>query len=807
MSSVATVTFGHLLRRHRLAAGLTQEALAERAGLSVHGIQKLERGTTRPYRDTANRLALALQLLPEDDARLRVAVEPIRRRTSARVRASGDARHNLPLPLTSLVGRDQDLADVTRLLTDARLLTLTGVGGCGKTRLAIEIARMAVDRYPDGVWLVELGPLVEAALVAQRVGAVVGVPEGRGPDGAGGVAAALLGRKMLLVLDNCEHLLEETAVLVHALLQRCPGVQVLATSREPIGVAGETAWRVPSLGVPGRQDTLDQLEHLGSVQLFVERAQAAQPRFALTARNASAVAQICQRLDGIPLALELAAARIDALTPEKLMQRLDQRFRLLTGGSRAALPRQQTLSATLDWSYDVLSKEERDLFERLAVFTGGWTLEAAEAVCQGAGIHADDVLQLMLRLVRKSLVVVEETGTGQERYRLLETVRDYARQKLVAHGITNESAVHERHAAFYRALAEQRGPEVRDLSGGWWGSTESTAAPALDELEAEHDNLRAALTWFQAADRPAEGLALAVALSPFWILCGHYGEARTWLETLLELAVASKGSADENQGAVPDAGIPVTRRALALRFLGTATSRQGDYPRAQPFYEASAALWREMGDSAELAFALALLGMELRLADTTARAYDVLSESLELSRATGDQRGLAQSLRNLGIIARWEGNYSRANTLLAESLTHAQLLPSFREYNIARARSNLGRIAYLQGDLESAIGILRQTVELIRAARLGGHALGDCLDWMAAVTCAAGHPVRAARLFGAAQVQWEWSAAVRYTPDQTEYEHDVATTRSALDEQTFASAWARGRALSAEHALAEARLG
>jgi non-specific serine/threonine protein kinase len=341
MPHYSTPGFGDLLRKYRRAAGLTQEGLAERAGLSVNGIQKLERGATHPYRDTAQRLAAVLQLTPEDKDYFLGVVRPVRRHGALRPEEpSTPLRHNLPTPVSSFVGRDEELTEVAARLSGTRLLTLTGVGGCGKTRLGLEVARAVAADYPDGVWLVELGPLSDSTLVAQAVGTVLEVRESPDQPLTSALIRALSGRRVLLMLDNCEHLLHPCAVLLDALLRSCPDLHVLATSREPIGLDGEAAWRVPSLALPSPEPVpaIGELGRNAAVQLFVERARAAQPRFTLNARNAPAVVQICRRLDGIPLALELAAARIQALTAEQLALRLDQRFRLLTGGSRAATP-------------------------------------------------------------------------------------------------------------------------------------------------------------------------------------------------------------------------------------------------------------------------------------------------------------------------------------------------------------------------------------------------------------------------------------------------------------------------------------
>jgi predicted ATPase/DNA-binding XRE family transcriptional regulator len=510
----ASLMFGDLLRRHRLAAGLTQEALAERAGLSEHGVQKLERGITHPHRDTLDRLLVALQLSVDDQRQLRTACAAAPRRV--RVQTGTDTpRHNLPVPVTSFIGRDEELVEVGRRLIDARLLTLTGTGGCGKTRLALEVARSGLERYPDGVWLVELAPVADPNLVLHNVANALGVREATNQSVTAALVNALRDRRLLLVLDNCEHLLDACARMVEDLVRSCAQLRVLATSREALGLTAEVAWRVPSLRVPDaqRQLTVSALSANPAVQLLVERASAVEPRFALTERNSSAIAQICRRLDGIPLALELAAARATALTPQQIAARLDQRFRLLTGGSRAALPRQQTLRATLDWSYDLLTESERLLLNRLAVFAGGWSLEAAEVVCADERIASGDVLDVLAQLVSKSLVQADESGDESKRFRLLETVRQYARERLVAS--TEAESVHGRHADYFLAVGEAVHAE-RLMPHTWVPPT----AEQLDELEREHDNLRAALRWWIELQDVERAIKQATGLSCLWYFHG-----------------------------------------------------------------------------------------------------------------------------------------------------------------------------------------------------------------------------------------------------------------------------------------------
>jgi predicted ATPase/DNA-binding SARP family transcriptional activator len=429
--------------------------------------------------------------------------------------SGGTPYHNLPASVTTFVGREQELIEVQERLASGRLLTLTGVGGCGKTRLALEAARLVLDRYSDGVWLVELASLADARLVPHSVAAVVGVRETAGQSITDALVARLGARCLLLVLDNCEHLLDACARLIDALLRFCPEIDVLATSREVLGLTGEIAWRVPSLAVPDlrRLPALVELQHNPAVRLFVERAVAAEPRFRLTERNAPAVAQICVRLDGIPLALELGAARVAALSADQLAARLDQRFRLLTGGSRAALPRQQTLRATLSWSYGLLGEPEQYLFKRLSVFAGGWTLEAAETVCSAEELPREDVLDLLGRLVSKSLVATEESAEGTKRYQLLETVREYAREQLLARG--EGEAVQQRHANYYLEFVEALDPEqlVRASALG-------INALTIDQLEREQDNLRASLRWWIELRDAERAVRQAAAVFPIWFFRG-----------------------------------------------------------------------------------------------------------------------------------------------------------------------------------------------------------------------------------------------------------------------------------------------
>jgi predicted ATPase len=552
--------------------------------------------------------------------------------------------------------------------------------------------------------------------------------------------------------------------------------------------------------VPGPEHaaSVADLEQNPAVQLFVDRARAAQPRFELNQRNAHAVAQICKRLDGIPLALELAAARIPAVAAEQLAARLDQRFRLLTGGSRAALPRQQTLQATLDWSYDLLSRSERRLFEHLAVFAGGWTLDAAEAITVGPCVPHDDVLDLLANLVRKSLVVVTDISDGAQGYALLETMRDYARQKLLARGIAETTATRQRHAFYYSELAGQlcSPPRARSV----FAEGVSATAELRDRIDEVHDNLRTALGWWLEVSQPAEGLRLAVALGEFWLWCGMYTEARRWLERMLELA--NRTAADGADDSASSVSLHV--QADALITLGVLASWQGDYTQSCAFLQAAVVLARELHDPGVHAFALAVLGLSLWLADDPEGSSIALDECLLVSLESGSHDRIFQAYRHLGIVACWQGEYERAHELLEKSIAVALQQTPRGGHSFARSLSTFARVAFLQGKYDQARSTLRQTFEVIRDSQLAGQSLADSLDWLAALEGVCGDPLHAARLFGAAEAQWQASGAVRYAPDQPAYVRDVASLRAQLDEDEFAAAWTAGRTMTAQQAIAYA---
>jgi non-specific serine/threonine protein kinase len=895
MVSDASPSFSTVLRSYRLAAGLSQQELAERAGLSLRAVSDLERGRRRaPYPDTVRRLARALRLTTAERARLEAASR--RQAGASGITPPGPDRvTNLPIQVTSFVGREQEMVEVERLLAATRLLTLTGAGGCGKTRLALQVAGSVADAHADGVWLVDLAPLTDPTLVGQAVAAALGLQESTGQPIVSRLLAVLTAKRLLLVLDNCEHLIEACARLADALLRGCPGVTILATSREPLGIAGEVAWRVPSLSLPAESDTAapsepEDLAVYEAIRLFVERTASMQPRFTLTPQNAPAVVQICRRLDGIPLAIELAAARTRMLTVEQIAARLDDRFRLLTGGGRTSPSRQQTLRATNDWSHDLLTGSERALFRRLAVFAGGWTLEAAEAVGAGEGVDGPDVLDVLGQLVEKSLVLVDEAG-AEARYRLLETVRQYAAEKLEEAG--EEANVRARHAGWCLALTERAERRLEGADQLVW----------FARLDAERDNLRAALEWSLDAD-PQAGLRLAGGIWPFWQLRAHYAEGERWLDNVIARApepTAPRAKALLGAGLLARAqarktiarawleeALPLCRAlgdrrqlALALRELGYLLGEQGDRARGRALLEEGFALARADGDERGLGAALFMLAGVAAQDGNAARARALGEASLLTLRRVGDRWLLGRALGFLGIVALEGGDCARARALWEEALPLAQALgaPNLTAVHhvrlgwaalwqgdaeraeahyesvrtlaerhalptsLAHALTGLGRAAQVRGDGARATALLAESlaIHVERGATQGiGEAqyglglaardLGDwaraticlreslavrraaddrtgiatCLEGLATVAAEQGRPDRTARLLGAAEALRRAIGSPMPPVERPAFEAAARTARAALSEAAFAAAWAEGRMLPLEEAIAEA---
>ena len=687
--------------------------------------------------------------------------------------------NNLPQQVTSFIGREAQVAEVKALLGESRLLTLTGAGGSGKSRLSLQVAADLLDGEGDGVWLVELAGLSDLALVPQAVAGVLGVQEPAGGTVQQSLVEWLKPKRLLLILDNCEHLVSACTSLAADILRNCPGVHLLASSREPLAVAGEQTYRVPSLSLPDpkQAQTVESLSQFEAVRLFIERAKAVQPSFAVTNVNAPAVAQVCWRLDGIPLAIELAAARVRSLSADEINSRLDHGCRLLTGGSRDRLPRQQTLRALIDWSYDLLTEAEKTLLRRLSVFAGGWTLSAAEVVCAGEPVENWEVVDLLTALVDKSLVVAEALGDGT-RYRLLETVRQYSGDRLGERG--EASAVQDGHLSWYVSLAEEAAPRLIGPEQAAW----------LSRLEAEHDNLRASLSWNLSFREPRQGdcpndsgLRLAAALYGFWSMRGHLSEGRRWLD----LALARTGTSGEEALRGEASAV----RARALGGAGGLAQSQGDYAGARTFYEESLILFRQLGDQEGSANALNSLGTIAQAQGDFAGMRALYEESLIIYRQLGHQSGIASVLLNLGVVASAQGDYSGARALYEECLTIRRHLgqPS----GIANTLLNLGAVASAQGDYARARALYKESLTIRR--RSGHHqGITATLHSMGLMAHQQGLTGRAGRLIGAA-------ASMRESIGTTLTPAGQAEVDTALGEAAFAAAWDAGRAMTLDEAV------
>ena len=715
------------------------------------------------------------------------------------------------------MGREREMPEVGQALATTRLLTLTGSGGAGKTRLALEVARGLVEAYPDGVWLVEFAPLSEGALVPKAVAEALGVRERPKEALADTLAEVLRDRQLLLVLDNCEHLVGTTAGLVDALLDSCPRVRVLATSREALGVEGEVRWPVPPLSAPDLRGAAssEQLEGYGSVRLFVERARGCDPAFSLGPENTLMVAEICRRLEGIPLAIELAAARVGTLSVEQISERLEGSLELLTRGSRTAAPRHRTLRGTLDWSHKLLSEDEKKLFGRLSVFAGGWTLEAAEAVGSDEGVEEMEILDLLSGLVEKSLVVARGSGQEGVRYRLLEPIRQYGLEKLEERG--EAETAKRAHAEYFLAMAEEAEPEL-------FGSRE---AEWFDRLEAEHDNLRAALSWVLERGEAELALRLGGALGMFWRVRGHYGEGRKWLEAALakdgRASVAARiealkalfwlqyyqmdldGAEAVAQQAAELSNNAEIRGSLAasLRIMLAGPARvRGDYERAKELLEESLALSREVGDKDMIAEALSQLAITTHDLGDTAQAKEILEDGIALCREVGNTFRLCDFLLSRGYVFLLDGEYERGVALNEEAVTLCREHGYKRGLQIAQV--DRGWAALLQGDHERARTSYKVSLTLCRELN-DKLTASESLEGLACVAGAQGEAERAARLFGAAEALRETLREAVASQHQLEVdawrEPYRATARSQLGEAAWEEALAQGRAMGLEQAI------
>jgi predicted ATPase/predicted Ser/Thr protein kinase len=685
-------------------------------------------------------------------------------------------RNNLPTQLTSFIGREKEIAEIKEELNIHRLVTLTGPGGIGKTRISVQVAADLLDTFPAGVWFVELASLTDPDIIPQTIHTTMGLAEQQGKNSTQMLIDFLHDKAVLIILDNCEHLIEASAKITEKLLSHSTRLKIIASSREALRVKGEVICHVPSLEVP----TLDtesvipaEFLKIESVRLFTERAAAVSRGFALDSQNVLFIAQICQRLDGMPLAIELAAARTNLLTVDQILRRLDNRFSFLKGGARTALPRHQTLHATIEWSYDLLSETERLLFGRLAVFVSGWTLDAAEKVCAANGVELYEILDLLAQLVNKSLVSVIEQSAGEEtRYRMLETIKQFACERLVA---SKEIEIYNQlHAQYFLQFAEEAEPQLITLEQVRW----------FDRLELDYENLRAAFVWYLNSGKGEEAYRLGGALGRFWWLHGHITEGREWLKkALTNVDIVSKA------------------RAKTLYWAGTLAWLQGDYEKSKKLLGESIDRYRELGSKLDAAYSLNRLGGVIHDERDSARALKIFEECLTIFREFMDKRGIGSALNGLGDLAYLNGDTERARQLYEECLNIERELGD--KWAMAVMLNNLGFVAKAQGNYPKARNFFEESL-MIRSGLRDPWGIAHTLTGLAIVTFLEGQRMKSAKIQGAVSALLNQIGAPLSNYEDLEFENTTTLLKEIMGEVDYQEAVEIGKTLSIEQTIAYA---
>ncbi len=834
------ISFGTWLRKQRRALDLSQKALADQVGCAEVTLRRIETDRLKPSKALANIILEKIGIPDADRPQWISFARGLSGFPTSTTPSSNEPITNLPTPLTTFIGREKEQADVMKLIAKHRLVTLTGAGGIGKSRLSMKVGEQIAEGYLDGVWLIELAPILDPSLLPPTTALILGLREDPKRSVIDMLCDILREKRMLLLFDNCEHVLDACAQLIHALLKTCPQLKILTTSREPLNMTGEAIYRVPSLGLPNQQQVLDTFRNYESIQLFEERAQLVQFDFSLTMENVPFVAQICQRLDGIPLAIELAAAKVGVFSTEQIAKQLHDSVILLAQETRATLARHQTLRASINWSWNLLTEPEQKLLQQLSVFAGGWILEAAQAVCDG------DVLTLLNSLVSKSLIVMNQRTGTHVRYSFHETIRQYAQEKALEAG--GSEAIRDKHLAYFVKLVEQAEPELYRSNQVFW----------FKKLDDELDNFRKALDWALATD-VAAGLRIAAVPWRFWQRRNNFQELGNWLRRLLErypehdslraralvsycIYVIRHGDIVGARKAA-EQGLQLARsvadlqtEALSLLYLGVTFHDEYLWQGVQ-FQEQSLALYRTLEDPIGQAAALYWLGWKKGRHDSE-DPKPLLLESLQLYRDLGNLTGIADCLSELAVQALWAGDFSSPLPWLEEARKLYHDLGN--QSDEAGIVNGFGTLAYGQGDYQKARACFEESLTLygrvgvwwsmfasvglaymelrqghVQKARAGfaeviqrahKESYIELLLWategLASLQVDQRQFECAARLFAWIDAMREKLHNSRPFIEQKFYERDMAVIHTKLDDTEFAKISEEGRAMALEQAVA-----